>query len=77
MSVHYTPDVTGFVVWKMHSGSDHRAYWYGPDSGWGTTYGPLDYSVRVFATEAGARLRLPAGCRVTSVDEARAVEGDA
>lgn len=29
-------------------------WWYGPDHGFGTTYGPLDSSVRVWPTRDGA-----------------------
>lgn len=34
---------------------EHWSWWYGPDHGWGTTWGPLDYSVHVFASRPAAR----------------------
>lgn len=53
-------DPTGFVVRStvIYDGSDHESvsYWYGPDNGWGTTWGGLDGSVAVWPTKALAEL---------------------
>jgi len=32
----------------------HVAYWYGADHAWGTTSGPLDYSVAVYPSHGAA-----------------------
>lgn len=71
----YRPGIDGWVVESRRSLPPtskipeprlHVSWWYGPDHGWGTTWGPLDPSVRVFATfgdatAAAARVGLPIG----------------
>lgn len=55
-----TRESRGFVVrGQFPTPSEYYAWWYGPDHGWGTTWGGLDYSVHVFATrrEATAAVR--------------------
>lgn len=51
----------GFVVrshtkFKRPDGRDHShtTWWYGPNHGWGTTFGGLDYSVEVFPSRQAA-----------------------
>jgi hypothetical protein len=73
MTTHFSPDAKGWVV-RMTSNSGHVSWWYGPDRGWGTTSGPLDYSVAVWntkreATAAARRLRRP-GMAVEKVGDA-------
>lgn len=32
----------------------HVSWWYGPDHGWGSTFGPLDFCVAKFPTRKAA-----------------------
>lgn len=75
----------GFVVARagtVPSGREHTSWWYGPDHGWGTTSGPLDRSVALFASRAGARLAIQQagvggrGYRIIPVDAAIELELD-
>lgn len=60
---HYHRGIAGFVVAsKVELTSKatgepvtHTSYWYGPDHGFGTTYGGLGYSTRVFASRPAAK----------------------
>ena len=48
---HYEPGAAGWVIRSeavVDNGKKHVSWWYGPDHGWGTTWGGLDYSVRVW-----------------------------
>lgn len=64
--VNLTRDSRGFVVRGRFvipgkNGApdhEHHSWWYGPDHGWATTWGRLDYSVHVFATRTSARAAL-------------------
>jgi hypothetical protein len=62
---HYTKQSGGWLVKARYSGTrkdgtpfEHFTYWYGPDHGWGTTSGPLDYSAAWFRTKADAEAAL-------------------
>lgn len=48
----FSPSAKGWVV-RLTSDT-HVSWWYGPQHGWGTTSGPLDYSVAVFPTKKEA-----------------------
>lgn len=58
---HYTPGCSGWVIRDaiaasphLKPGTVHVSWWYGPDHGWGVTYGTLSYSVAVFPTRKAA-----------------------
>jgi hypothetical protein len=61
MTTPFSPDAKGWVVRSTNPSTGHVSWWYGPDRGWGTTYGPLDHSVAVWRTkrEATNAARLP------------------
>lgn len=52
----------GWVVVNSYisekTGRTSYTWWYGPDSGWGTTSGPLGYAVAVFPTRHDAEMAL-------------------
>lgn len=51
----YEHGIPGWVGRIGRPGTNDRirvSWWYGPDHGWGTTSGPLEYSTAVFATKA-------------------------
>lgn len=57
-SRHYTPGCEGWVLrdevrYPAPRGL-HVSWWYGPDHGFGTTYGSLGYSTAVFPTRLAA-----------------------
>jgi hypothetical protein len=58
VTTHFSPDAKGWVV-RWTTGTGHVGWWYGPDHGWGTTSGGLDYSVALWDTkrEAVAAIR--------------------
>lgn len=53
-STRWSAGIVGWVVESRDSrhtknGTPHVSWWYGPDHGFGTTWGPLDGSTRVWA----------------------------
>ena len=53
-STRWSAGIVGWVVESRDSrhtknGTQHVSWWYGPDHGFGTTWGPLDESTRVWA----------------------------
>lgn len=56
----YEPGRAGWVIrWAVEvpqTGRTAVSYWYGPDHGWGQTWGGLDYSVAVFPTRKAAEV---------------------
>jgi len=56
VTTHFNPQAQGWVVRNTTQigNSFHHSWWYGPKHGWGTTSGPLDYSVEVFRTKREA-----------------------
>lgn len=58
MTTKLTETATGWVMRDettlTKTGRVHVSYWYGPNHGWGRTFGGLDYSVAVFPTRKAA-----------------------
>lgn len=81
-TAHYSADLRrGFVVrHTTRSGLGGAAWWYGPGSGWGTTFGALDYGVAVFPSRRAAELAVGSGYNgasrltIDTLSEARAIE---